>query len=64
MVDNNEPDHGLFRGIFSDEGTDRNLTLLHSGDDLISAEANNYDDAILMVQSVGPVVRRTWKATY
>lgn len=40
---------------FSGEGTDRNLSLLHVGDDLIRTVANNCDNTIPIVQSVGPV---------
>lgn len=40
---------------FSGEGTDRNLTLIHNGDEIIKAVADNCDNTIPVVQSVGPV---------
>lgn len=40
---------------FSGESTDRNLSLLHDGDSLILTVANNCDNTIPIVQSVGPV---------
>lgn len=40
---------------FAGEGVDRNLSLLHNGDDLIRIVANNCDNTIPIVQSVGPV---------
>ncbi|KAI7772912.1 glycoside hydrolase [Diaporthe eres] len=40
---------------FSGEGVDRNLSLLHNGDDLVATVANNCDNTIPIVQSVGPV---------
>lgn len=40
---------------FSGEGTDRNLSLLHNGDDLVRTVADNCDNTIPIVQSVGPV---------
>lgn len=40
---------------FSGEGTDRNLSLLHNGDDLVRTVADNCDNTIAIVQSVGPV---------
>lgn len=40
---------------FSGEGTDRNLSLLHNDDDLVRSVANNCDNTIPIVQSVGPV---------
>lgn len=40
---------------FAGEGVDRNLSLLHHGDDLIKTVANNCDNTIPIVQSVGPV---------
>lgn len=40
---------------FSGEGTDRNLTLIHNGDEIIKAVADNCDNTIPVIQSVGPV---------
>lgn len=40
---------------FSGEGTDRNLSLLHNGDDLIRTVANGCDNTIPVIQSVGQV---------
>ncbi|PYI12531.1 glycoside hydrolase [Aspergillus sclerotiicarbonarius CBS 121057] len=45
---------------FSGESTDRNLTLLHNGDELIRAVADNCDNTIPIVQSVGPVNMEAW----
>ncbi len=40
---------------WSGENTDRNLTLLYGGDALIRTVADNCDNTIPIVQSVGPV---------
>lgn len=40
---------------YAGEGVDRNLTLLHDGDALINTVADNCDNTIPIVQSVGPV---------
>jgi beta-glucosidase len=40
---------------FSGEGTDRTLNLLHNGDELIKVVADNCDNTIPIVQSVGPI---------
>lgn len=40
---------------FAAEGQDRNLTLLHEGDQLINTVADNCENTIPIVQSVGPV---------
>jgi beta-glucosidase len=45
---------------FAGEGTDRNLTLLHNGDELIKTVADNCDNTIVVVQSVGPVDMEAW----
>jgi hypothetical protein len=37
------------------ENVDRNLTLLHHGDELIQSVADNCDNTIVIVQSVGAV---------
>lgn len=39
----------------SGESVDRNLTLGHAGDSLISTVADNCDNTIVVVQAVGPV---------
>ena len=40
---------------FAGESFDRNLSLLHNGDDLIQTVADNCDNTIPIIQSVGPV---------
>lgn len=40
---------------FAGEGTDRNLSLLHDGDAIIRTVADNCDNTIPIIQSVGPV---------
>lgn len=39
----------------SGEGVDRNITLMHEGDALVNTVADNCDNTIVVVQSVGPV---------
>lgn len=45
---------------WSGETTDRNLTLLNNGDALIQSVADNCDNTIVVVQSVGPVDMEQW----
>lgn len=39
----------------SGEEMDRNLTLIYEGDELVNVVADNCDNTIVVVQSVGPV---------
>ncbi|KAJ5770031.1 glycoside hydrolase family 3 protein [Penicillium nucicola] len=44
----------------SGESLDRNITLMHEGDALVNAVADNCDNTIVIVQSVGPVDMEKW----
>ncbi|GKZ21087.1 hypothetical protein AbraIFM66951_002480 [Aspergillus brasiliensis] len=45
---------------FAGEGTDRTLTLLHNGDQMIQTVANNCANTIVIIQSVGPINMESW----